>query len=68
MTNFQGCTITQDFAILDHRRYSAHLALPSSPVFNMALPNIQKGSVDSAVRGVYRAAPVKLMIYGHGKQ
>jgi 3-oxoacid CoA-transferase len=34
----------------------------------MALPNkYQNGSVDSAVKGVYRASPVKLMIYGNGK-
>lgn len=34
----------------------------------MALPNkYQNGSVDSSVKGVYRASPVKLMIYGNGK-
>jgi hypothetical protein len=33
----------------------------------MALPNeYQNGSIDSAVKGVYRASPVKLMIYGNG--
>ena len=33
----------------------------------MALPNkYQNGSVDSSVKGVYRASPVKLMIYGSG--
>jgi hypothetical protein len=34
----------------------------------MALPNkYQNGSIDSAVRGVYRASPIKLMIYGNGR-
>jgi hypothetical protein len=34
----------------------------------MALPSkYQNGSIDSAVKGVYRASPVKLMIYGRGK-
>jgi 3-oxoacid CoA-transferase len=34
----------------------------------MALPNkYQNGSIDSALKGVYRASPVKLMIYGNGK-
>jgi hypothetical protein len=33
----------------------------------MALPNkYQNGSIDSAIKGVYRASPVKLMIYGNG--
>jgi 3-oxoacid CoA-transferase len=33
----------------------------------MALPNkYQDGSIDSSVKGVYRASPVKLMIYGNG--
>ncbi|EUC44265.1 hypothetical protein COCMIDRAFT_37911 [Bipolaris oryzae ATCC 44560] len=33
----------------------------------MALPNkYQNGSVDSSTKGVYRASPVKLMIYGNG--
>ncbi|EAT87912.2 hypothetical protein SNOG_04152 [Parastagonospora nodorum SN15] len=32
----------------------------------MALPNkYQNGSVDSTVKGVYRASPIKLMIYGN---
>lgn len=34
----------------------------------MALPNkYQNGSVDSTVKGVYRASPIKLMIYGNGR-
>lgn len=34
----------------------------------MALPNkYQNGSIDSSTKGVYRASPVKLMIYGNGK-
>jgi 3-oxoacid CoA-transferase len=34
----------------------------------MALPNkYQNGSIDSSAKGVYRASPVKLMIYGNGK-
>jgi hypothetical protein len=34
----------------------------------MALPNkYQNGSIDSTVKGVYRASPIKLMIYGSGK-
>jgi hypothetical protein len=34
----------------------------------MALPSkYQNGSIDAAVKGVYRASPVKLMIYGRGK-
>ncbi|KAI4685007.1 uncharacterized protein J4E88_004450 [Alternaria novae-zelandiae] len=33
----------------------------------MALPNkYQNGSIDSSTKGVYRASPVKLMIYGNG--
>ncbi|KAF2028135.1 hypothetical protein EK21DRAFT_102085 [Setomelanomma holmii] len=33
----------------------------------MALPNkYQSGSIDSSTKGVYRASPVKLMIYGTG--
>ncbi|KAF1937892.1 alcohol dehydrogenase [Clathrospora elynae] len=33
----------------------------------MALPNkYQNGSIDSSAKGVYRASPVKLMIYGNG--
>lgn len=33
----------------------------------MALPNkYQNGSIDSSVKGVYRASPIKLMIYGNG--
>ncbi|OAL07241.1 alcohol dehydrogenase [Phaeosphaeriaceae sp. SRC1lsM3a] len=33
----------------------------------MALPTkYQNGSVDSSVKGVYRASPIKLMIYGNG--
>lgn len=35
----------------------------------MALPNkYQNGSIDSSTKGVYRASPVKLMIYGNGRQ
>ena len=34
----------------------------------MALPTkYQNGSIDSAAKGVYRASPIKLMIYGNGK-
>jgi hypothetical protein len=34
----------------------------------MSLPNkYQNGSVDSTVKGVYRASPIKLMVYGNGK-
>jgi hypothetical protein len=34
----------------------------------MSLPNkYQNGNVDSSVKGVYRASPIKLMIYGNGK-
>lgn len=34
----------------------------------MALPTkYQNGSIDSTLKGVYRASPVKLMIYGRGK-
>ncbi|KAH8622555.1 hypothetical protein IG631_22830 [Alternaria alternata] len=33
----------------------------------MALPTkYQNGSIDSSAKGVYRASPVKLMIYGNG--
>ena len=33
----------------------------------MSLPNkYQNGNIDSSVKGVYRASPVKLMIYGNG--
>ncbi|ENH99351.1 hypothetical protein COCC4DRAFT_85213 [Bipolaris maydis ATCC 48331] len=33
----------------------------------MALPNkYQNGSIDSSTKGVYRASPIKLMIYGNG--
>ncbi|EUC31229.1 hypothetical protein COCCADRAFT_101797 [Bipolaris zeicola 26-R-13] len=33
----------------------------------MALPNkYQNGSIDSTTKGVYRASPIKLMIYGNG--
>lgn len=35
----------------------------------MAVPNkYQDGRVDSSLRGVYRASPIKLMIYGNGKR
>lgn len=34
----------------------------------MTLPSkYQNGSIDSALKGVYRASPVKLMIYGRGE-
>jgi len=34
----------------------------------MTLPTkYQNGSIDSSVKGVYRASPVKLMIYGRGE-
>jgi hypothetical protein len=37
-------------------------------IAKMTLPSkYQNGSVDSSVKGVYRASPVKLMIYGNGK-
>jgi hypothetical protein len=37
-------------------------------ISTMSLPNkYQNGSVDSTVKGVYRASPIKLMIYGNGK-
>jgi hypothetical protein len=33
----------------------------------MTLPSkYQNGNIDSSVKGVYRASPVKLMIYGNG--
>jgi hypothetical protein len=36
--------------------------------YSMALPNkYQNGNIDSSANGVYRASPVKLMIYGNGK-
>jgi hypothetical protein len=36
--------------------------------FTMTLPSkYQNGSIDSSVKGVYRASPIKLMIYGSGK-
>ncbi|KAH7564329.1 hypothetical protein BM1_01376 [Bipolaris maydis] len=35
--------------------------------YSMALPNkYQNGSIDSSTKGVYRASPIKLMIYGNG--
>lgn len=36
--------------------------------YTMALPNkYQNGSIDSTTKGVYRASPIKLMIYGNGE-
>lgn len=36
--------------------------------YTMALPNkYQNGSIDSSTKGVYRASPIKLMIYGNGE-
>jgi hypothetical protein len=43
--------------------------LNSTKHYTMALPTkYQNGSIDSSAKGVYRASPVKLMIYGNGKQ
>lgn len=43
--------------------------LISTRHYTMSLPNkYQNGSIDSSTKGVYRASPVKLMIYGNGRQ
>jgi len=35
----------------------------------MALPTkYQNGNIDSSAKGVYRASPIKLMVYGNGMQ
>jgi DNA-binding transcriptional regulator PaaX len=45
--------------------YHRHNSIQNS---TMALPNkYQNGNIDSSIKGVYRASPVKLMIYGNGR-
>jgi 3-oxoacid CoA-transferase len=61
------CSLHEDATVhidlLTRKLISTHMRS-----YTMALPNkYQNGSIDSSAKGVYRASPVKLMIYGNGK-